>query len=44
MTRGLYTSLPIMVEGKVGQSLTGKVGGGAGRIHLRTHDGSITIR
>jgi hypothetical protein len=40
----IHTSLPITVEGKVGKSLTGKVGGGEGKIHLRTHDGSITIR
>lgn len=40
----IHTSLPITVEGKVGKSLTGTVGGGEGKIHLRTHDGSITIR
>ncbi len=40
----IHTSLPITVEGKVGKSLTGKVGGGEGKIRLRTHDGSITIR
>jgi hypothetical protein len=40
----IRTSLPITVEGKVGKSVTGKVGGGEGKIHLRTHDGSITIR
>jgi hypothetical protein len=40
----IRTSLPITVEGKVGKSLTGKVGDGEGKIHLRTHDGSITIR
>jgi hypothetical protein len=36
--------LPITVEGKVGKSLTGKVGDGEGKIRLRTRDGSITIR
>ena len=40
----IHTSLPITVEGKVGKSLTGKVGAGEGKIRLRTHDGSITIR
>ena len=40
----IHTSLPITVEGKVGKSLSGTVGGGAGKVHLRTHDGSITIR
>jgi len=40
----IHTSLPITVEGKVGKSLSGTVGGGEGKIHLRTHDGSITIR
>jgi hypothetical protein len=40
----IHTSLPITVAGKVGKSLTGKVGDGEGKIHLRTRDGSITIR
>jgi len=40
----IHTSLPITVEGKVGKSLIGTVGAGEGRITLRTHDGSITIR
>jgi hypothetical protein len=40
----IRTTLPITVEGKVGRSLTGKVGDGEGRIRLRTNDGSITIR
>ena len=40
----IHTSLPITIEGKVGRSLTGRVGDGEGKIHLRTHDGSITIR
>lgn len=40
----IHTSLPITVEGKVGRSLNGTIGGGEGRVHLRTHDGSITIR
>jgi DUF4097 and DUF4098 domain-containing protein YvlB len=40
----IRTGLPITVEGKVGRSLTGRIGGGEGRIRLRTHDASITIR
>jgi len=40
----IHTSLPITVEGKVGKSLVGKIGSGEGKIQLRTHDGSITIR
>jgi hypothetical protein len=40
----IHTSLPITVQGKVGKSLMGTVGAGEGRITLRTHDGSITIR
>lgn len=40
----IHTSLPITVEGKVGKSLVGTVGAGEGKITLRTHDGSITIR
>lgn len=40
----IHTSLPLSVAGKIGKSLTGTVGDGKGRIRLRTHDGSITIR
>lgn len=41
----IHSSLPMTVEGKIGgKSLTGTVGDGKGRIGLRTHDGSITIR
>lgn len=40
----IHTSLPITVQGKVGRSLQGTIGGGAGKIYLKTHDGSITIR
>ena len=40
----IHTNLPITVEGKVGKSLTGTIGGGEGKVHLRTSDGSITIR
>ena len=40
----IHTSLPITVEGKVGKSLTGRIGGGEGKIYLRVHEGSITIR
>ena len=38
------TELPITIQGKVGKSLNGVIGGGEGRIYLRTNDGSITIR
>jgi DUF4097 and DUF4098 domain-containing protein YvlB len=40
----IHTTLPITIEGKVGKSLTGTIGDGKGKVHLRTHDGSITIR
>jgi hypothetical protein len=40
----IHTDLPITVRGKVGKSLQGAIGDGEGRIHLRTSDGSITIR
>lgn len=40
----IHTALPITVQGKVGKSLMGTVGAGEGKITLRTHDGSITIR
>ena len=40
----IHTSLPITVQGKVGKSLRGTVGAGEGRVTVRTHDGSITIR
>lgn len=40
----IHTSLPITLQGKVGKSLTGTIGDGQGKIRLRTHDGSITIR
>ncbi len=40
----IHTNLPITIQGKVGKSLTGTIGDGAGRVYLRTHDGSITIR
>ncbi len=40
----IHTNLPITIEGKVGKSLTGKIGDGEGKVRLRTNDGSITIR
>jgi DUF4097 and DUF4098 domain-containing protein YvlB len=40
----IRSSLPITVAGKIGKSLSGTIGGGEGRVHLRTEDGSITIR
>ena len=38
------SSTPITVVGKVGKSLNGTVGGGAGRVILRTNVGSIEIK
>jgi DUF4097 and DUF4098 domain-containing protein YvlB len=40
----IHSSLPLTNGRHNGKSLTGTVGDGEGRIHLRTHDGSITIR
>lgn len=40
----VHTQLPITVQGKIGKSLRGTIGGGEGKIHLQTNDGSITIR
>jgi DUF4097 and DUF4098 domain-containing protein YvlB len=40
----IRTQLPITVQGKIGKSLRGTVGGGEGKVRLRTNDGSITIR
>jgi len=40
----IRTELPITIRGKVGKSLNGTIGGGEGRVYLRTSDGSITIR
>ncbi len=40
----IRTSLPLMVEGKVGKSLRGTAGDGKGKVTLKTHDGSITIK
>lgn len=40
----IHTNLPMAIEGRIGRSLTGTVGDGAGKIRLRTHNGSITIR
>ena len=40
----IHTSLPITVEGKIGKSLHGTIGGGEGKVYLKTNDGSITIR
>jgi hypothetical protein len=40
----IHNSLPLTDGRQAHKSLTGTVGAGAGRIHLRTHDGSITIR
>ena len=40
----IHTALPITVAGKVGKSLNGTIGAGEGRLVLKTHDGSITIK
>jgi hypothetical protein len=40
----ICTDLPILIRGKVGKSLRGTIGGGEGRVYLRTNDGSIAIR
>jgi len=40
----IHTDLPITVAGKVNKSLRGTIGAGEGRLILKTHDGSITIR
>lgn len=40
----IHTNLPITIQGKVGKSLTGTIGDGKGKVYLKTHDGSITIR
>ena len=40
----IHTDLPVTIRGKVGKSLHGTIGGGEGRVYLRTQDGSITIR
>ena len=40
----IHTELPITVRGKVGKSLNGTIGGGEGKVYLKTSDGSITIR
>lgn len=40
----IHSSLPITVTGKIGKSLSGTIGSGQGRVVLKTHDGSITIK
>jgi hypothetical protein len=40
----IHTDLPITVQGRVGKTMTGTIGGGEGRVYLKTGDGSITIR
>ncbi len=40
----INTDLPITVQGKIGRTMNGTIGGGEGRVYLRTGDGSITIR
>jgi DUF4097 and DUF4098 domain-containing protein YvlB len=40
----INTDLPITVQGKIGKTMNGTIGGGEGRVYLKTSDGSITIR
>jgi hypothetical protein len=40
----IHTALPITIQGKIGKSLQGTIGSGKGKVYLKTHDGSITIR
>jgi DUF4097 and DUF4098 domain-containing protein YvlB len=41
----IRTELPITVLGKVsGRKLRGTIGAGEGRLHVKTHNGSITIK
>lgn len=40
----INTDFPIPVEGKVGKKLKGTIGAGAMKLHLRTHNGPISIR
>jgi len=41
----IRTDLPITVVGKLSKTkLTGKIGTGQGKLHLETHNGSITIK
>jgi hypothetical protein len=40
----IHTDLPVTVQGKVGRTMNGTIGDGAGRVRLRTGDGSITLR
>jgi hypothetical protein len=40
----IHTDLPITVQGKIGRTMNGTMGGGEGRVYLKTGDGSITMR
>jgi hypothetical protein len=40
----ISTDLPITVQGRIGKSMSGTIGSGAGRVYLKTNDGSISIR
>jgi hypothetical protein len=40
----IKTDLPILVTGRIDKQLRGTVGSGEGRLFLKTHDGSISIR
>jgi DUF4097 and DUF4098 domain-containing protein YvlB len=41
----IKTDIPITVTGKVRKGrLTGTIGTGEGKLHLETHNGSITIK
>ncbi len=39
----IHTGVPVAIQGRVGKSLTGTIGGGEGSVYLKTNDGSITI-
>ena len=43
-TGKIRTDLPVTVQGPIGKSLKGTVGGGAGTLKLRTSNGSIQIK
>jgi hypothetical protein len=40
----IHTALPITVQGRIDKSLQGTIGGGQGKVYLKTDDGSITIK
>ncbi len=40
----ITTDMPLTIKGKVGKNLRGTIGGGEGKLYLRTDVGSIRIR